>query len=152
MWKITTALVSFEKNMTNRKARKIAHKQNELNFLTRKNEINSSEFSGVIVESDEVTETTETVTEKVARMTEKEVKAKMGNKIVFKRNKANRKYHAESGLIDGEFTKWANLTKWLLVSENPKVKGENRIFFNYEKPNGLFIKQAKKAGFEVSFN
>ena len=97
-------------------------------------------------------EKTETVTEKIARMTEKEVIAKMGNKIVFKRNKANRKYHAESGLIDGEFTEWAKLTKWLVVSPNPRKEGENRIFFNYEKPNGLFITQAKKAGFEVSFN
>ena len=64
-------IANFEKKIKAKKAlknkRKEAHKLNELNFLTRKNEINSSEFSGEkITESDEVTET---VTEKIAQKT-----------------------------------------------------------------------------------
>jgi len=71
MWKITTALVNWEQKNAMKKARKLAHKQNELNFLTRKNEINSSEFMNEkIVESCEVQEpTTKTVTQKVNSLT-----------------------------------------------------------------------------------
>ena len=149
MVKIQFEIVSPKKWLINRKVKKqearVEKAQTKLDTLRAKQQ--------KIYGSDEVSETVkETVTQKIARMTEKEVIAKMGNKIVFKRNKANRKYHAESGLIDGEFTEWAKLTKWLVVSPNPRKEGENRIFFNYEKPNGLFITQAKKAGFEVSFN
>ena len=159
MWKITKALVSFEKNMANRKARKIAHKQNELNFLARKNEINSPEFSGEKIDKvDEVPTISKTVTKKVnaktantQRMTQEKVLEIHENRIGMIQL-PNGNWQAKTGDIDGKFTTWARLTKWLVVSKDPKNNAQNRIFFNHAKPNGLFISQALKAGFEVSFN
>jgi hypothetical protein len=167
MWKITKALVSFEKNMANRKARKIAHKQNELNFLARKNEINSPEFSGEKIDKvDEVPTISKTVTKKVnakvantKRMSQSKVSKKYKNakgedKIGFEKNTLNNFSHAKTGDVDGKFTAFAELSEWLVVSPNPKNKKENRIFFNFveEELKKDFIKVAKREGFEVSFN
>ena len=130
--------------------RQIAKLQKQINKKSEKIQKLESKFFDSKIESDKVPETT---TEKITRMTEKEVKAQYGNKIIFKRNTANKRYHAEKGNIDNpEFMAYANMTKWLNVSPNPKKPTENRVFFNYEKPNGLFVNQAKKAGFEVVFN
>ena len=160
MWKITTALLNWENRNATKKARKIAHKQNELDFLTRKNEINSSAFSDEVGIVDEVP-TEPTATKKVnaktantKRMSKAKVAKKYGNKIGFEVNTKNSFYHAKSGDIDGKFAKWADLTEWLVVSDNPRKSGEIRVFFNFveDELKTDFIKVAKKEGFEVSFN
>ena len=65
-------IANFEKKIKAKKAlknaRKEAHKLNELNFLTRKNEINSSSFNDEVELVDEVT-TEPTATEKIAQKT-----------------------------------------------------------------------------------
>jgi hypothetical protein len=65
-------IANFEKKIKAKKAlknkRKEAHKLNELNFLTRKNEINSSSFSDEVGIVDEVT-TEPTATEKIIAKT-----------------------------------------------------------------------------------
>lgn len=103
----------------------------------------------------------ETVTKKVnaktantKRMSKAQVSKKYGNKIGFEVNTKNSFYHAKSGDIDGKFAKWADLTEWLVVSDNPRKSGEIRVFFNFieEELKTDFIKVAKKEGFEVSFN
>ena len=141
-----------------RKAKKEAHKKNEADFLVRKNYINSSEFTEEKIDDvvDEVT-TTQKVNAKTAntkRMSKAQVSKKYGNKIGFEVNTKNSFYHAKSGDIDGKFAKWADLTEWLVVSENPKKKSEIRVFFNFieDELKTDFIKVAKKEGFEVSFN
>ena len=140
-----------------RKAKKEAHKKNYADFLTRKNYINSSEFTEEkIVESCEVQEPT--ATEKVAQMTEQQVDQKFGKRVEFERcsrphaNTGKLYWFAKRGNIDGDkFTAYSELTKWLNPSKKPDSNGKTRVFYNYEKPNGLFITQAKKAGFEVVF-
>ena len=70
-------IANFEKKIKAKKAlknkRKEAHKLNELNFLTRKNEINSSSFNDEVGIVDEVTTeptaTEKTVTQKVNSLT-----------------------------------------------------------------------------------
>jgi hypothetical protein len=82
-----------------------------------------------------------------------EVEAKFGNKIIFAKNQRNNFYHADKGVIDGKFLEYAESTKWLNVSPNPKDKSQKRVFFNHES-NGqkaLLTKHAKKAGFEIEF-
>ena len=157
-------IANFEKKIKAKKAlknkRKEAHKLNELNFLTRKNEINSSSFNDEVGIVDEVT-TEPTATKKVnartantKRMSKAQVSKKYGNKIGFEVNTKNSFYHAKSGDIDGKFAKWADLTEWLVVSDNPRKSGEIRVFFNFieDELKTDFIKVAKKEGFEVSFN
>tara|TARA_R110000803_G_scaffold206454_1_gene273712 strand:+ start:560 stop:1039 length:480 start_codon:yes stop_codon:yes gene_type:complete len=155
-------LASIERKISEmgklRKAKKEAHKKNEADFLVRKNYINSSEFTEEKIDDvvDEVT-TTQKVNAKTAntkRMSKAQVSKKYGNKIGFEVNTKNSFYHAKSGDIDGKFAKWADLTEWLVVSENPKKKSEIRVFFNFieDELKTDFIKVAKKEGFEVSFN
>lgn len=82
-----------------------------------------------------------------------EVEAKFGNKIIFAKNQRNSFYHADKGVIDGKFVDYANSTKWLNTSPNPKNTKETRVFFNHTS-NGqkaLLTKHAKKAGFEIEF-
>jgi len=93
---------------------------------------------------------------KKTQMTEKEVDQKFGNQIIFERcsKPLNGKlyWYAKRGNIDGDkFTAWSELTNWLNPAKKPDTSGKTRVFYNHEKPNGLFIQQAKKAGFEVSF-
>ena len=155
-------LASIERKISEmgklRKAKKEAHKKNEADFLTRKNYINSSEFMNEkIVESDEVTETT--ATEKITsatktkRMTQKQVQKIHENRIGMVQI-PNGNWQATTGDVDGEFTAFAELSEWLVVSPNPKNRKENRIFLNTDdkKLKAKFVTQCKKEGFEVSFN
>ena len=144
MWKITTALVNLEKNNAMKKSRKLAHKQNELNFLTRKNFINSSEFMNEkIVESDEVTETTATATEQIAQKTKinqdvfryflqddskkgicsAQIKRICGNKAIWKRSLNGKKNQYVSGIegmksdkVDEVMAKFKNLETYFVKS------------------------------------
>ena len=141
-------IANFEKKIKAKKAlknkRKEAHKLNELNFLTRKNEINSSEFSGVIVESDEVTETTEpTATEQIAQKTKinqdvfryflqddtkkgicsAQIKRICGNKAIWKRSLNGKKNQYVSGIegmksdkVDEVMAKFKNLETYFVKS------------------------------------
>ena len=140
-------IANFEKKIKAKKAlknkRKEAHKLNELNFLTRKNEINSSEFSGVIVESDEVTETTETVTEQIAQKTKinqdvfryflqddskkgicsAQIKRICGKKAIWKRSLNGKKNQYVSGIegmksdkVDEVMAKFKNLETYFVKS------------------------------------
>jgi hypothetical protein len=155
MKKLSEIIASVENSFSARSKRKIAHKQNELDFKTRKDFINSKEFMNENTESDKVTETvTKKVNAKTAntqRMTQEKVLEIHENRIGMIQL-PNGNWQAKTGDIDGKFTTWARLTKWLVVSKDPKNNAQNRIFFNHAKPNGLFISQALKAGFEVSFN
>ena len=158
MVKIQFEIVSPKKWLINRKVKKqearVEKAQTKLDTLRAKQQ--------KIYGSDEVTETKkETVTQKVnaktantKRMSQKQVSKKYGNKIGFEVNTKNSFYHAKSGDIDGKFAKWADLTEWLVVSDNPRKAGEIRVFFNFveEELKTDFIKVAKKEGFEVSFN
>jgi hypothetical protein len=135
-------------------------KINKLNKQIDKNQAKIQQLEAKYFNQEASKNTTkqeETVTEKVSRMTEKEVNQKFGNKIIFERcsKTLNGKLYwfAKRGNIDGDkFTAWSELTNWLNPSEKPDSNGKIRVFYNYEKPNSLFISQAKKAGFEVSFN
>jgi len=141
-------IANFEKKIKAKKAlknkRKEAHKLNELNFLTRKNEINSSEFSGVIVESDEVTETTEpTATEQIAQKTKinqdvfryflqddtkkgicsAQIKRICGKKAIWKRSLNGKKNQYVSGIegmksdkVDEVMSKFKNLETYFVKS------------------------------------
>ena len=155
-------LASIERKISEmgklRKAKKEAHKKNEADFLVRKNYINSSEFTEEkIVESCEVTETT--ATEKITsatkskRMSQKQVQKIHENRIGMVQI-PNGNWQATTGDVDGEFTAFAELSEWLVVSPNPKNRKENRIFLNTDdkKLKAKFVTQCKKEGFEVSFN
>ena len=155
-------IANFEKKIKAKKAlknkRKEAHKLNELNFLTRKNEINSSSFNDEVGIVDEVT-TEPTATEKITsatktkRMTQKQVQKIHENRIGMVQI-PNGNWQATTGDVDGEFTAFAELSEWLVVSPNPKNRKENRIFLNTDdkKLKAKFVTQCKKEGFEVSFN
>ena len=155
-------IANFEKKIKAKKAlknaRKEAHKLNELNFLVRKNYINSSEFTEEkIVESCEVQEST--ATEKITsatkskRMSQKQVQKIHENRIGMVQI-PNGNWQATTGDVDGKFTAFAELSEWLVVSPNPKNRKENRIFLNTDdkKLKAKFVTQCKKEGFEVSFN
>ena len=155
-------IANFEKKIKAKKAlknaRKEAHKLNELNFLVRKNYINSSEFTEEkIVESCEVQEptATEKITSatKTKRMTQKQVQKIHENRIGMVQI-PNGNWQAKTGDVDGQFTAFAELSEWLVVSPNPKNRKENRIFLNTDdkKLKAKFVTQCKKEGFEVSFN
>tara|TARA_R110000737_G_C14406415_1_gene455164 strand:- start:258 stop:737 length:480 start_codon:yes stop_codon:yes gene_type:complete len=155
-------IANFEKKIKAKKAlknkRKEAHKLNELNFLTRKNEINSSSFNDEVGIVDEVT-TEPTATEKITsatktkRMTQKQVQKIHENRIGMVQI-PNGNWQATTGDVDGQFTAFAELSEWLVVSPNPKNRKENRIFLNTDdkKLKAKFVTQCKKEGFEVSFN
>ena len=138
-------IANFEKKIKAKKAlknkRKEAHKLNELNFLTRKNEINSSEFSGEkITESDEVTET---VTEQIAQKTKinqdvfryflqddskkgicsAQIKRICGNKAIWKRSLNGKKNQYVSGIegmksdkVDEVMAQFKNLETYFVKS------------------------------------
>ena len=155
-------LASIERKISEmgklRKAKKEAHKKNEADFLVRKNYINSSEFTEEkIVESCEVQEST--ATEKITsatkskRMSQKQVQKIHENRIGMVQI-PNGNWQATTGDVDGEFTAFAELSEWLVVSPNPKNRKENRIFLNTDdkKLKAKFVTQCKKEGFEVSFN
>ena len=155
-------LASIERKISEmgklRKAKKEAHKKNEADFLVRKNYINSSEFTEEkIVESCEVQEptATEKITSatKTKRMTQKQVQKIHENRIGMVQI-PNGNWQAKTGDVDGQFTAFAELSEWLVVSPNPKNKKENRIFLNTDdkKLKAKFVTQCKKEGFEVSFN
>jgi hypothetical protein len=104
-----------------------------------------------LVEStNEVVETKATTK---ATMTIQQVESKFGNKIIFKKNMRNSFYHADKGMIDGKFLEFAESTKWLNVSPNPKNSNEMRVFFNHVS-NGqksLLTKHAKSKGWAIEF-
>ena len=110
-----------------------------------------------IVESDEVTEST--ATEKITsatkskRMSQKQVQKIHENRIGMVQI-PNGNWQAKTGDVDGQFTAFAELSEWLVVSPNPKNRKENRIFLNTDdkKLKAKFVTQCKKEGFEVSFN
>ena len=141
-------IANFEKKIKAKKAlknaRKEAHKLNELNFLVRKNYINSSEFMNEkIVESDEVTETTATATEQIAQKTKinqdvfryflqddskkgicsAQIKRICGNKAIWKRSLNGKKNQYVSGIegmksdkVDEVMAKFKNLETYFVKS------------------------------------
>lgn len=115
---------------------------NKKYFSTPSNVESSQEVKQVT----QVTQTTENLEAKI-----ESVKAQFGNKIIFKLNNKNGNYHADKGVIDGEFIKVAEGTKLTTVST---LKGKTRVFVNNPTPmkKTQVAKYFAKRGFEVEFN
>lgn len=115
---------------------------------TKIEELNQKYFStpSNVVSTQEVKEVTEKTEAKI-----ESVRAQFGNKIIFKLNNRNGNYHADKGVIDGEFIKTAEGTKLTTVST---LKGKTRVFVN--NPTALKKKQVEnyfgKRGFKIEFN
>jgi len=111
-------------------------------------------FNHVSIPSSELSQEVQEVKPTVKDNTDKLEKAqqKYGNRIIFKVNTLNGNYHADKGVIDGEFMEMANQTKLLVVSTDKKT-GKKRVFLN--EPTGMrksqVIKYADKRGFKVEF-
>ena len=117
MKKLSEIIANVENNFSARKARKIAHKQNEADFKTRKDFINSSEFMN---ENTEIDEVTVSATKQIAQKTKinqdvfryflqddskkgicsAQIKRICGNKAIWKRSLNGKKNQYVSG-IDG---------------------------------------------------
>jgi ribosomal protein S25 len=139
-------IANFEKKIKAKKAlknkRKEAHKLNELNFLTRKNEINSSSFNDEVGIVDEVT-TEPTATEQIAQKTKinqdvfryflqddskkgicsAQIKRICGNKAIWKRSLNGKKNQYVSGIegmksdkVDEVMAKFKNLETYFVKS------------------------------------
>ena len=139
-------IANFEKKIKAKKAlknkRKEAHKLNELNFLTRKNEINSSSFNDEVGIVDEVT-TEPTATEQIAQKTKinqdvfryflqddskkgicsAQIKRICGNKAIWKRSLNGKKNQYVSSIegmksdeVDKVMSKFKNLETYFVKS------------------------------------
>jgi hypothetical protein len=141
MKKLSEIIASVENNFSARKARKIAHKQNEADFKTRKDFINSSEFMNEKIDVvDEVT-TTQKITSATKLKVESDVfryflqddtkkgvcsaqiKKICGKKAIWKRSLNGKKNQYVSGIegmksdkVDEVMSKFKNLETYFVKS------------------------------------
>ena len=141
MKKLSEIIASVENNFSARKARKIAHKQNEADFKTRKDFINSSEFMNEKIDVvDEVT-TTQKITSATKLKVESDVfryflqddtkkgvcsaqiKKICGKKAIWKRSLNGKKNQYVSGIegmksdkVDEVMAKFKNLETYFVKS------------------------------------
>lgn len=132
-------------------SKKVEKLQSTISKLESKYSISktpSNDFVNFVKDDDIPNQTT-----KKAQMSIKDVSEKFGNKIIFKKNMRNNHFHADKGMIDGKFLEYAESTKWLNVSPNPKNSSEMRVFFNHVS-NGqkaLLTKHALTKGWVIQF-